>query len=625
MYITTEYDYELQTEVFKVNGDKGYTHDTATILNEVYEQVDDEYVPKRDKSKIDYFVSDFTVDVNNDLSESNVVLYDNGEPISFFLNDNAEKLLPWSLNSNKTTIQLHLGYAVEHKIYARYMGNKKALPSKSQTITIYEDIPTLYASNIIRTTDTVQFAKNTTFTIPFQYQTNRELETDDSKDIELWIDGEKNTEVTVTLLAETTSIDGTLTVDDGLDAGLHKLEIRFAGDNHNESFTLKFDISVGYKLLITDHSQVISVTDEIGAGITVPLPYTRANHILCKTLDYFDNNYAGNDYVKVYDSNNVLMGEIHMSDGEGDVSFTETPTSGEFYAKTTLNSQDYISESIELPVIKVKDTVFDAEDVIAINYLGTNTVTIANYQWLFNPATNLKGIPVAFYDIEEIDPLHPQHYVAKFGYTDEDGVATIPYTGKGDGEKLIYTKCGYSARKEQLVDDVTQFWNTDPPSINKEYKILSDTTFYELNAGFKFQNQSANSLCIVGFGDGKQYNGKWEIVFDVISVSKGIRLVFSQWYINNGGDKVLVPVYTTPLLDMKAGAITIKNDKEGTVSLWYPSTKGTPVNGSSQFLKYTKQINFEFDENFIGKPVIGMTSPTAKSQLTFNNLRYREY
>ena len=47
-YITTEWDYGLKTEVFVVKGDKGYTHTTDTLLNEV---------GARDSSIIEYFTA----------------------------------------------------------------------------------------------------------------------------------------------------------------------------------------------------------------------------------------------------------------------------------------------------------------------------------------------------------------------------------------------------------------------------------------------------------------------------------------------------------------------------------------------------------------------------------------
>ena len=164
VYVTTEWDYDLKAEVFVVRGDKGYAHTTDTFLKEV---------GSRNSSIIEYFTATFNVDVLRDISDSKVVIYDNGESIPVYIDGNPVQMLDWQQNNQSQTFTLKLGYDVEHKIYAKYLGNKKGLPSKSQILTISEPLPNLYGTLIERTTDTSQFEANTTINIPISFTTNR--------------------------------------------------------------------------------------------------------------------------------------------------------------------------------------------------------------------------------------------------------------------------------------------------------------------------------------------------------------------------------------------------------------------------------------------------------------------
>ena len=64
--ITTEWDYDLKEEVFKVSSDKGYVHKTFTTLSTTS--------TANNTSLMSYFVATLKVNVDMDIGDSHIVI-----------------------------------------------------------------------------------------------------------------------------------------------------------------------------------------------------------------------------------------------------------------------------------------------------------------------------------------------------------------------------------------------------------------------------------------------------------------------------------------------------------------------------------------------------------------------
>lgn len=575
-YITTEWDYGLKTEVFVVKGDKGYTHTTDTLLNEV---------GARDSSIIEYFTATFEVNVLRDIRDSKVVIYDDGEAIPVYIDGNPVQMLDWQQGNQSETFALKLGYDVEHKIYAKYLGNNKGLPSKSQILTISEPLPNLYGTLIERTTTASQFEANTAINIPIRFTTNRTFEDSEIKTISIYADGSLKSSKEVTLPAGQTTATTTFTLPDGLTNGIHQIEIRFEGDNHNEAFNLPFRISVGYKVEFIDYSPLIAAT---------PTAIEDYNYVQCKITDYL-NVPQENAAVTLQGSDNTVYATT-TTDTDGIATFNQIATLPETFKAVYGNNQ---SETLSLPVIKVLDFRFGAEKVIAIGHSANAQITILEYQWLYNRKNNLEGIPVLFSD----NLGNENKY-----YTNGEGVVLVPYVGANKGTVTLSADIGYSQTKYNTIEDITQYWSAETGILNKNYRILS-TNFYELSSAFKFEVRAANSLSLIGFGDGEEYTDNWTVSFKVVSASPDIRLVAGDWY--NSTNETWENLLMSNPISLKSGQ---------TVTITYTTTH----HDDGLITMQLPNDSISYGGNSKGNPVIGIISDTAKAQLSVDKIKFRQ-
>lgn len=587
VYVTTEWDYSLKTEVFVVQGDKGYAHTTDTILKEV---------GTHDTSVIDYFTASFNVDVLRDIQDSKVVIYDNGEPISLHLDGNQVEMIDWQQGGQSTTFSLRLGYGVEHNIYAKYLGNKKGLPSKSQTLTISEPMPELYGTLIERTTTKSHWDRGEAISIPIEFTTNETFESAEVKLVDLYVDGELETDADVTIPSSQTSGTGTFVVGT-LPDGNHDMEIRFDGDEHNEAFYLQFQISVGYKIVITEHSAKM---------VRMQTPIPNYNFVRCKVTDYLDNPIA-NARIELQDADSWGTGQIVAfdsittdSDGIGNFNlFGNASTNlGISYTKNFIS---YKSEAFDVPVIQISDVHLGVEKIIADGYTTNALVSLREYSGLPSGET-LEMIPVRFHNGSDVDGLY---------YTNLDGVATIPYTGSNRGNVTLTAIAG-DATYTNTVEDITQFWSAER-NLNKDYRVLAPN-FYELNTGFRFEVRASNSMTLIGFEDGEQYTGSWAVSFEVVTASKNIKLVAGSWY-DVGESEVWENI-------LQSAQVSLKNGQK--VNISYTVTDPYLLNGT---------LKIELPGNVVsssqcqghGSPLLGITSATANAQLTIDNVKFRRF
>ena len=576
VYVTTEWDYDLKAEVFVVRGDKGYAHTTDTFLKEV---------GSRNSSIIEYFTATFNVDVLRDISDSKVVIYDNGESIPVYIDGNPVQMLDWQQNNQSQTFTLKLGYDVEHKIYAKYLGNKKGLPSKSQILTISEPLPNLYGTLIERTTDTSQFEANTTINIPISFTTNRTFQSNEVKTIKVYADSLLENSKNITLNAGQTTATTTISIPNGLESGLHQIEIRFEGDNHNEAFNLPFKISVGYKVEFTEYSPVIAAT---------PTPIEDYNYIQCTVTDYL-NAPISNSQVTLQGTTGNTTYATATTDNNGIATFNSISTLPVAFKAICGNSQ---SETLSLPVIKILDFRLGAEKVIATGYSANAQITILEYEWLHNRKNNLEGIPVLFYDTAGRENKY---------YTNGEGVVSVPYVGANRGTVTLSADMGYSQTKYNTIEDITQYYSTQTGILNKDYRVLS-ANFYELSSAFRFEVRAANNLALIGFGDGEEYTGSWTVSFNVVSASQNIRVVAGDWY--NSTNETWENLLMTNPVSLKSGQ---------TVTITYNTTH----HDDGLLTIQLPNDSVSYGGNSKGNPFIGIISETAKSQLSIDKIKFR--
>ena len=608
-YISTEWDYDLKTEVFKVNGDKGYTHETDTLLTELTHEAGSGVDPERSVTKIEYFTADFLVDVKRDLSNSQVVFYDNGSAIPCYVNDNKQNGISWGLNTPPTTVTLALGYDVEHKIYAKYLGNKKALPSKSPSLTLYEPMPNLYTTKIERTTSTVQFQREVTITLPIKVTTGTAMETQQVKEVTLYDSENVLQTIEITILANTTYGEGTFRIQGGLPSGLHHLIAKFEGDEYNEEATLKFDISVGYEVLIADHSPVFAITKQYGTSHT-PDPTTIYNvdvgYVDCEVHDWFGNPLVG-QLVRLGDTD-VPLGQ-GTTNAEGKVRVNVSMVSeGSFNASIMIIPSDiftptrtYVSEDCNVPVIKVTEiSVETPSTVTAENHTLITDVQITKYQWIANPRDTLEGIAVTYNEME----LGTFNGVA---YTDKEGHTQFSYYGTGAGQLTVEIVCGSSLPTMLHLQDVTQFWSTTSASLNKQYTHIRDGKMSEVASGFKFQSVVGTGIAWIGVGDGANYDNDWELSYVVVSASTKLRIFAATWkYINNS------PMRTPEVLSGQA------NFRRGdTITISYKKSTKT-ITIKTPYNKISKNVVRN------GFPAFGIKS-TVKASMIVNNVKFRRW
>ena len=595
-YITTEWDYGLKTEVFVVKGDKGYTHTTDTLLQEVN---------SRGTSQIEYFTADFSVDVKRDISTSKVVIYDNDEAIPVFINGNQVEMIDWEQNNQPKVFTVRLGYDVEHKIHAKYLGNKKGLPSKSQTIELFEKLPVLYSTEIERTTDTSQFDVNESIEIPISFNTTKIFVSGATKTIGVYVDDNYMFDYELTIIAGETDGAGTILLGDELDAGVHHIELRFEGDEDNELFYLPFSISVGYKLELIDNSPIIAVT---------PTPIEDYNFVQYKVTDYL-NVPVSEATIKLKSvgdgetAGGVEYGSA-VTDSDGIANFNSINRLPEIFravwekipfdplgAVGQNNELNYYSDNCRLPVLQVNSFNFGAEKNIATGYSAKAVVTLTNYEWVYNQKSSVEGVPVLFSTNYGVSSKH---------YTNGEGVATIPFEGANRGEIVLSANVSSSLTKYAYVNDYTQYWSSQTGSINKEYRILS-TNFYELNTGFRFEVRATNQISAIGLGEGDVYEGDWELSFDVVNASQNIQVLAGDWFIGESGEQWENLVISQP--------ISLKANQ--TVKVTY--------NRQNEIfeVEFPNNVKITQDGHSKGYPYLGIVSQTAKSQLTIDNMRFR--
>lgn len=279
--ISTIYDKKVG-KCLIVRGSEAYAHTTDVLLE----------VGTITKDHTDSFKSTFILNVLRDVGSSQIAIYDNEELI---------KIVDWSDNQSSAIEigtgtgddEIRFSYNVDHNIYAKYLGNKECLPSRSKTLVLNEEVPSnLFTSISFGESPTTTFL--TTVTIPVTLN----AEGTSTQTLNYYIDGDTSNKQSVSVTTNTP----TNVAINGVDNGLHTISFEFEetvnlAESYNEITISKGAIANINLPSILTHSQsefdaYFTVEDFFGNGITqeytLDLSYGDDEPII---IDDFTNNH----------------------------------------------------------------------------------------------------------------------------------------------------------------------------------------------------------------------------------------------------------------------------------------------------------------------------------------------
>lgn len=585
--ITTEWDYDLKEEVFKVTSDKGYVHKTFTTLSTTS--------TANNTSLMNYFVATLKVNVDQDIGDSYIVIYDNGEPIPFTISNVEYTQYDWTENTSAKTITIKLGYITEHKIEARYLGNQDGLPSKSVPIILQEDMPSLFKTTLTKTDTTTQYDENTTITIPLQFKSGKNAEETLDKPIKIYVDDILETTLNISLTSGTKTATGTASLT-GIDGGKHKIKCEFEGDDYNESKSLAFNILVGYNIELYAYpkSTTYVVYEE-----NEPHTLDDYNKVTVRLLDWNGTPQSNKTVTRYNDGSSITA----QTNSQGEVSFVCDTGVTDFYCTYSGSSTSQLTLPCVIPQQVETTTQYDHVVEDTDNSLVTE---LTGYEWLDNGAeeveegtASLDGIPVVITDSEGNTTIVELN---------DSGIATtnitapsmdIPPVDIEDIEepieqtpvKVEYTATVGNMGTVQEVEQVWQFLSVTGGEVKKRYEILGGAgTVMKLAKGYKFKSTKdpkANQYaCRVGFGTGATEIGDYQIIFKNLDSVKNVICKIGGWRNRNGNVTYNRPTYTdkmyfapnsTYILSRVGNHMNITREGVGTVMTSQITTVGEPM------------------------------------------------
>lgn len=492
--ITTVWDYELKQKVFRLNGEKGYLHKTQTSFKKT---------GTHNKSVLSHFTAQFKVNVNHDIENSYIVIYDNSLPIPFSIGGVEYTQYAWTDNTTEKTVTVKLGYNVEHNLKARYMGNPFGLSSTSRPIKLFESTPDIFISSLSRTTDTTQFDTNTNIEIPIQFVSGQPASSAVTKEVKFYDNDVYKGTIDLHLAAGSNTATGTV-VFSSLNNGAHNLYFVFEGDDENEYSTLTSKINVGYNIEFIDypHSTVYCNSNL----------YDDWNTIKVRVRSWSGSPQNGVT-VNATGVNNLSA----TTNSEGIATFVEDEVNN--FVATYQNSS---SKSLKLPCLKVANIT----NSISPSYFtkGSDNVIstdITSSSWTFGTG-KFTNIPVYVSDANHT-------YVGKL---DESGEATVNYTNSSETSVTLTSQIG-NATITNTFETLLQYWNIiDSIELNRQYYTIAGSVL-DLATGCKLKSDS-NREFSMGFGDGSTEMGSYEIVFDNLTEVKRVILECGGWRRRNG-------------------------------------------------------------------------------------------
>jgi len=563
--IKTYYDYEIKKEAFEVLGDVGYTKSTDITLTPV----------SFSNSRIEYGVQTFTVDVVGEKGTSNIIVYDNDEPIPIFVGGLQTDMIDWSEEDPELTFNVHLNYDVEHNLRARFKGNDRCLGSKSRLITITEPTPDAYSSTIRRYNDsTVNYTPNSAFSLPIEFVSGQSFVKAEVKSVEWFIDDVSQGTTNITLPANTDRGNTTLEVN-GLTDGSHTIRINFEGDEHSGASELTFNISVGYLIQILSYS---------------PYSVNFENVNIRARLE----NYLGQGI-----ANQTIWDVTTDSNGEVNISrpYPHEPASvvserrWTFRLPTTIDDVTYYSDYITIVLYPDVTVSLTADTLITSqNYQSTITATVQGAE---------TPIPVNFTGA-----------ISGTYTTSEDGLIVKQYNGSGAGDVNVSAAITGSS-SSLTIEDVLQYWRASGVSYNQEYTNVNGS-LQSLSTGYKLTNGSTISVAL-------DLSIDFEVSLSVVQAQS----VFNEkktkgqgyYWENVTYQNALLSIFMGDGFSVKANDVVRVRHQNGTYYIYRNSVLITSfsgdISGVTSFLMAEPAQNSAVDKNFVS------------SFVTFNYLKIK--
>ena len=472
--VSIYYDKDMKEQFFMVRGDERYARSTKVILTE---------------GTVSTSIYDFSIKLNvnvlRDVGKSAIVFYDNDAPVGM--------IEDWESTDNAREITIsQLTYGAEHNFTAKYMGNNKCSPSLSNIVSkTVED--TNRATSTLALTSGAQYGINDPLSKTVTLTNSNQVSSYNvEQELEVWYDG-------TFVETLTTSDEGTATVSipDVGAAGLHTLQVEYAGSEHLSAKTVTISLSVGYKVLAVEYPPVVVGTSN-----------TYAFECKAKLTDYFDNPISSQSVSLIYNdgTSSVFTAGSANTDSNGiatiSASTSHYPISwfAFFYQK---NSKSYFSDNLDLACVNATSLSITASTPQL--YRGEDTIISVQTN------SNVANTPVSL-----------TGDVAETLYTDSNGLATKTITGMGIGSKSIIATFGNLTQSISL-EDYIQYWQ--PKNIhNQDYNYYLSPVA-NLNNLFRFSASSSS-------GDALQLpiepNVDYELIITGLTTNKPAAFAFLQ-------------------------------------------------------------------------------------------------
>lgn len=582
MNLITYYEKELNQKCYMIRGDEGYSNTTDTILT-INGDIDD--------SSVSYFTCPFKVEVLRDLdaSDSSFVEIYNGDEVAL--------TIPWNSNTGNYTFDLNLPYGEEHKIRARYSGNRLCLRSYSKTITLSEPVPDRMSSSLEFYQLNSSWDKGASGDITVRISGGSPVGYLANKVINLYIDDEfvgsgttgNNGRVTFS------NVNPSNIVEDDENERIYSLVAEFSGDDYYAPTTLNGRLSVGYIVRVDEYDKALINTEQMYAKSTI---FNQWGYV---PQAIYDSQTGANIYIEGIQNVNGTLSWTRMNANQKPNSVGQvihTPNRSQVASHTIdgvvtwrvkaeypNTSTYYLSPEYTTKVHTPTNISFETtKPIIGENQIGTLSGVVSGVGE--GVRVNLTGD------------------VNKTVYTTSIGRFETVYIGQGDGSKSVTATCG-GVSQTIAFKDVIQYWDAVLGSINKVYTVLSPYVL-ELSNGFKFSPQTNGGYSELGLGNGTALPfSSWMLTFKIVNSTNHFEFVVGSWKLNENGNRVTettnIPNIT--LNQNQVVTIVCEGDKLSVL------LDGDEIASNITYLSG-------------GNPIIGIKDEDKNHYLTINNLEF---
>ena len=465
--LNTIYDKDLKEKIFILKGEERYARTTDCILEEITHESGADVDPETGRridwnTHIDYMLLEFRIDVLRDIGASYVTLYDNDEVIGVYDFDTNSHYIDLKYEDAEHDNRLRFTYEVEHNVYAKYMGNKNCLKSKSKMYTFKEDTPQAYVSSITYT-GLNSFYNGGTTSISFTATLVGE-EGYASKTLKVY-DGS-------TLKGSfTTDSNGSASVTiTGLSNGSHNIRTVFEGDEYLTASEYTQGVSIGYIIEVPEHPSYVLNNQDVEYTVFV--------------TDYYHNSVS-----------NV---SVHTTTNEGTVGSSATTGSDGVATLTIPNSSfNTFVQDGKLIYGCVSDDGSSSIGVMTSWYNNASvTLTARDSIISSNISTVLTG-RVSNVNESVIVELssNKKQGITYVTSTSDDGSFSYPYTGEGLGDTIITASITGSSRTAN-IEDVLQYWNSGGVKYNIDCHLRFGSVT-PLSNGWRINNNSEQGVTLL--------------------------------------------------------------------------------------------------------------------------------